>query len=102
MTKKILSNMYDAPKAHEQRMQEAITAKTIASLMRSIKVGDEIRIPTLKSCSDERGNSLTYVERKAVVIGVYPAFIHARLENGICESISWFDYLKTRRTDGEK
>jgi len=85
-------------KGIQKEITGGITQEDIERLRKKIKVGDRIRVQTLKGADMERMNGRYYgVERRAVVVGKYPHFVMVELPDGTKESVLWVDLVKKTR-----
>lgn len=76
----------------------AITAADIKKIRDKTKIGDVIRIHTLKACSIESSTETrTVVERRGTVVAKYPLFALVQLPSGIMEAVNWIDLLKKKK-----
>ena len=72
-----------------------ITQKDIERIRRKVKIGDRIRVKTLKAASIEQLNNRQYgTMRRGTVVEKYPHFAVIKFMNGVQESILWIDLLK--------
>ncbi len=72
-----------------------ITQKDIERIRRKVKIGDRIRVKTLKAASIEQLNNRQYgAVRRGTVVKKYPHFAVIKFMNGVQESILWIDLLK--------
>ncbi|MEY8396161.1 hypothetical protein AALB64_15325 [Lachnospiraceae bacterium 45-P1] len=79
----------------EREKSGGITQKDIHKIRKKVKIGDKIRVKTLKAMSIEQVNSRCYgAVRRGTVVEKYPCFAVVEFANGIQESILWIDLLK--------
>jgi len=74
-----------------------ITRADIEKVKKKVKIGDRLRVQTLKAADPESMNSRYYgVERRAVVVAKYPNFAVVELSKGVQEAIPWTDLIKRK------
>lgn len=72
-----------------------ITWADVEKISKRIKIGDRIRVKTLKAMSVEQLNNRCYgAVRHGTVVEKYPRFVVIEFDNGVRESILWIDLLK--------
>lgn len=87
----------------EYDVHGGITLKDIDDIRRKVKIGDRIRINTVKSCSIEQMNRKIYgTVRKGKVVAKYPHFAIVEHPNGVRESVLWVDIIRKRRNPDEE
>ena len=72
-----------------------ITPADIGMIHKKIKVGDKIRVKTLKAASfDQLSNRCYGIVRYGIVVEKYPRFAVVEFPGGVRESVLWIDMIK--------
>lgn len=74
-----------------------ITQADIERIRKKVKIGDQIRIRTLKAGNTETIGSRTESVRKGTVVAKFPRFAVVEFAGGVRDSVLWADLLRERR-----
>lgn len=74
-----------------------ITQADIEKVKKWVKIGNKIRIHTLKAADPDCMSSRYYgIERRGVVVAKYPRFAVVQLPGGATETINWAELVGRR------
>lgn len=71
-----------------------ITQADIEKIRKKVKIGDKIRVWTLKAVDAESVGSRTKAFRRGTVIAKFPRFAVVEFAGGVQDSVLWIDLIK--------
>lgn len=76
-----------------------LTREDIEQVKKRVKIGDKVRIYTLKVADPDCIGNHHGIERRGIVVGKYPHFAVVELPGGTRESVLWTDFMRKRGTE---
>lgn len=71
-----------------------ITQADIDQIRKKVKIGDQIRVRTLKAGDMESVGSRTKAVRRGTVIAKFPRFAVVEFAGGVQDSVLWIDLIR--------
>ena len=80
-----------------EKINEGIRVSELDALRRKVKLGDKIRIRTVKASSKNIGGSYDGVLRTGIVVAKYPRLAVLEFSGGTRETVTWLDLLLEKK-----